>query len=343
MDPTSIQIKQFIVPAVCLLLSLLASGCNSSDSQAYLSCKNRLTSSWADPKVLHADIAALTSDAFEGRKTGTLGAQKSRNYIASRFNEIGLKPWQDEYAVPFSYQLSFSQRQGINMVGVIRAKQPTDKWRIVLAHYDHLGKKGNRIHPGADDNASGIAAMLQIASRVTQSIKAGDSQPSSLNTLPINYLFVATDAEEPGLFGGYALVESLKTLGVTPQIEQIELAINLDMVGRPGRPYAIYLEGKKGFKRFNEIQRNITAANGLCIKATHPRSLSKSVKKIDWLRASDHYPLHKAGIPWLYFGVPPHNDYHSTRDTIEKIDLQFLAAVTESANQLLVIDSLLLK
>ena len=392
MDPTphrfngltsaKLKCQQFAMLVTLLLASQLISGCSHSHF-SYASCKTQLTAEWANTDQLHADIAKLTSPELEGRKTDTLGAELTRQYIANRYREIGLTPWKDEFSVPFTYQYNFGERQGSNMIGVIYAAEPTDKWRIILAHYDHLGKKGRKIYPGADDNASGVAALLQVASQIAKHNKIGyagladssqkppqespkllqvanqvakhnridsapladprQEQPQEPLLESVNTLFVATDAEEPGLFGGYALVEQLKQLSAIPQIKQIELAINMDMVGRPGRPYVIYLEGRRGFSHFDEIKQTLTDITGLCIKAKHPRPLGRSVQKVDWLRASDHYPLHKAGIPWLYFGVPPHNDYHGSSDTIEKIDLKFLAAVSESAYQLLIIDSLTLE
>ncbi|RTR37710.1 M28 family peptidase [Shewanella canadensis] len=322
-----------------ITLITLISGCTTDTSP---SCRARVTSDWANTTDLKSDINQLTSPALQGRKTGTRGAKLSREFISQRFAQIGLTPWLPssesddvvDYAIPFTYDYQFSQRQGINLVGVLKSPTPSSRWRIVIAHYDHLGKKAGKVHPGADDNASGVAAMLQIAAQ---------SAATQDNTERANLMFVATDAEEQGLFGGYALVERLNNPASIPTSEQIELAINLDMIGRPGRPYAIYLEGKRGFKNFNQIRQRITAENSLCIKANHPGALGRELKRVDWLRASDHYPLHKAGIPWLYFGVPPHRDYHAPTDTTEKIDLKFLAAVTESAYQLLIINSLLLQ
>ncbi|BAJ03700.1 peptidase, M28 family [Shewanella violacea DSS12] len=340
--------------ATLLLISLFISGCSHSNS-SYARCKTQLAHLWANTDQLHADIAKLTSPEFEGRKTGSLGAELTRQYIEQRYRDIGLIPWKDEYSVPFTYPYNFGERIGVNMVGVIYAHEPTDKWRVIVAHYDHLGKKGRNIYPGADDNASGIAALLQVATRVASQVEKHNriksdtladphqEQTKGLLLEPVNTLFVATDAEEPGLFGGYALVEQLKQLSAIPQIKQIELAINMDMVGRPSRPYAIYLEGRRGFSHFDKIKQTLTEKTGLCIKANHPNPQGRRVQKVNWLRASDHYPLHKAGIPWLYFGVPAHKDYHKSSDTIDKIDLNFLAAVSESAYQLLIIDSLTLK
>ncbi|WP_299797290.1 M28 family peptidase [uncultured Shewanella sp.] len=321
-----------------LLMLTLLCGCTSSNTP----CKTQLTPDWASRSELRNDIEQLTSPALEGSKTGTRGAELSREYISQRFSQIGLTSWEQPpgdgdkpgYSHPFNYDYQFGRREGVNLVGVLKSPTPNDRWRIVVAHYDHLGKKAGKVHPGADDNASGVAAMLQLAAHSASEGEDGEQ---------INYMFVATDAEEPGLFGGYALAEKLNDPNSNPNSKQIELAINMDMIGRPGRPYAIYLEGRRGFKHFKLIQQRLSNETGLCIKANHPRNRGREVSRVDWLRASDHYPLHRVGIPWLYFGVPPHKDYHAPTDTSEKIDLNFLAAVTESAYQLLIINSLLLQ
>ncbi|MFT5235555.1 MAG: hypothetical protein ACI90A_000918 [Shewanella sp.] len=326
---------------------LLLSACSTFGP----SCKTQLTPNWVDTHSLKTDIAKLTSDELEGRKTGTQGAALARVYINTRFAQIGLIPWlshaqqqtdgqtntqliNNAYDLPFTYSQGFSERHGSNVVGVLTASRPSSLWRLVIAHYDHLGVKRGQIYPGADDNASGIAAMLQLA---TYAAANKALYPDT------NLIFVATDAEEPGLYGGYALVEKLNQPHSTPNATQIELAINLDMVGRPERASVIYLEGRTGFSQFSLIKQDIIEKTGLCIRASHPRKPGSMTAKINWLRASDHYPLHKAGIPWLYFGVPPHQDYHAPSDTLDKIDYEFLAAVTASAHQLLIINSLQLR
>ncbi|MEC4726070.1 M28 family peptidase [Shewanella sp. D64] len=335
---------------------LLLSACSTFKP----SCKTQLTSNWVDTKSLQTDIAKLASDELEGRKTGSQGAVLTRIYINQRFTQIGLTPWfypalphrsNDQphtpldnridsqvknaaFDVPFIYSQGFHHRQGRNVVGVLTASRPSSHWRLIVAHYDHLGIKRGKIYPGADDNASGIAAMLQLATY------AAANRSLYQDT---NLMFVATDAEEPGLYGGYALVERLNLPHSIPNAEQIELAVNLDMVGRPDRSNVIHLEGRRGFSQFSLIQQNLIKETGLCIRAYHSRKRTSMAAHINWLRASDHYPLHKAGIPWLYFGVPPHQDYHAPSDTVEKIDLEFLAAVTASAHQLLIINSLQLE
>ncbi|ABV85895.1 M28 family peptidase [Shewanella pealeana] len=310
----------------CLIVSLvLLTSCASRPH-----CDKQPRISWADISTISADLHTLSSVSLSGRKTGTEGAALTRKYLSQRFEQIGLLPWQGQYQHPFSYRRSFSDRVGVNMIGIIPAEQETNKWRIVMAHYDHLGGNGNRFYPGADDNASGIAGLLQLA----QQAKSQGNK--------INLLFVATDAEEPGLYGSYALVDKLKLASTNPNLAQIELAINLDMIGRPSRNGAIYIEGTRRFDSFSEMSKSLRKGNKICIRTQQPKTFDGSVISIDFLRASDHYPFHQAGIPWLYFGVPIHSDYHQQTDTPDKIDMYFIAAVSESAYQLLKIDSLVL-
>lgn len=329
-----------------LCINLLA--CTSNTLSETTSCNRNLTPVWADKGTLHQDILQLSSVTFEGRKTQTEGAALTRAYLNQRFHQIGLIPWTSlsgkqpnatntatpdllPFDVPFEYEASFSTRQGINVIGTLPARSASKEWRIVVAHYDHLGKKGRQIYHGADDNASGVAALLQLAQRAKTQIDQG------LFPDNINLMFVATDAEEPGLYGSKALAPQLQHLMPSAIIS---LALNLDMVGHPSRPYAVFLEGTRQFDKFSQWQTKLSQHNGLCIKLSHPRPIGRSIQTVDWLRASDHYPFHQAGIPWLYFGVPPHPQYHTPEDTIDRIDFAFLAAVSESAFELLVLDQL---
>ena len=312
-----------LLALACVVATTLTGCANSTETCA----RTELKLTWAEPTELQATVTVLSSDEFEGRKTQTQGAAKSRDYIKQQFQGLGLQPWGADFIVPFEYKTFFTQETGANVVATVMAAEPTNRWRIIVAHYDHLGMSGSKIYHGADDNASGVAAMLAIAKHWQQQFAL---QP---NTLPkVNLMFVATDAEEPGLYGSIALVEQLKTR--LPEAT-FELMLNLDMVSHPGRPYAIYLEGSRNFTQFNQFKPLLNQQNRLCIKLTHPKPVGRSIQSTDWLRASDHYPFHKANIPWLYFGVPTHPQYHTPEDTVATIDITFLAAVTESAFELL--------
>ena len=330
--PIKHQSQRFGIFAQACFMAVTLSGCaNSLETCA----RTELKLTWAEPAELQATVTILSSDEFEGRKTQTQGAAKSRDYIKQQFESLNLQPWGADFIVPFEYQTFFTQETGANVVATAMAPEPTNRWRIIVAHNDHLGMSGSKIYHGADDNASGVAAMLAIAKHWQQQFAL---QP---HTLPkINLMFVATDAEEPGLYGSIALVEQLKTR--LPEAT-FELMINLDMVSHPGRPYGIYLEGSRNFTQFNQFKPLLNQQNRLCIKLTHPKPVGRSIQSTDWLRASDHYPFHKANIPWLYFGVPTHPQYHTPEDTVATIDITFLAAVTESAFELLQLNAEYLK
>lgn len=306
-------------------------GCTSQPAE-YTCSPEAIRLNWAAPADLEQIVATLSSVELMGRKTQTEGAAKARDYLNRQFQQLGLKPWGTTFEVPFEYSTLFSQEVGSNLVALAPARQPTDKWRIVVAHYDHLGIKDGKVYHGADDNASGVAALLAIANHWQRA--APDSLPN------INLMFVATDAEEPGLFGSTALVEQLKQR--MPEA-QFELMLNLDMIGHPSRPYAIYLEGSRNFYQFPQFRPMLNQSNGLCIKLSHPKPVGRSIQSTNWLRASDHYPFHQAKIPWLYFGVPTHPQYHTPEDTYETLDYVFLAAVAESAFELIKLDGNILK
>ena len=308
---------------VGLFLSLiLTSGCSSHLPE----CSSAFTTTWHDAtEQIHHDISQLASAEFQGRKTATSGSHAAQTFLIARFKQLGLTPWHDSFAIPFTFEHQFSTITGTNLVATIPAKVPSQRWRIITAHYDHLGQKGSKFYPGADDNASGVAGMLAIAQRWQQ---------APLND--INLMVVATDAEEPGLFGSYALVDLLKN---DPMIE-VELSVNLDMIGHPNRRRAIYMEGEKNLPQFETIKAQLLQKTQLCIRTHRSSLLSGRLQKTDWLRASDHYPFHKAGYKWVYFGVPPHAQYHTEDDTPDTLDTDFIVAVVETVYQLLSIDNL---
>lgn len=318
--------RSWILSALLFFSISTLLGCSSRPP-----CPTEFKLQWTQPKQLQTDIEQLASPAMQGRKTGTAGSLQAQQYIIERFQSAGLSPWQGSFSHPFEYQQNFSNKTGTNLIAAHYAQQPKQPWRIILAHYDHLGEKADKVYHGADDNASGVTALLALAAHISQ--QASD----------VNVLFVATDAEEPGLFGSYALVEQLSQTNSPIALSDIELAINLDMIGRPDRPHAIYLEGRRNFAQFASIKQQISQPLGLCIRSHRAPLAGRSIEKIDWLRASDHYPFHRANVPWLYFGVPTHGDYHQPSDTADKIDITFLAAVTESVYQLVIIDSYLLQ
>ncbi|MCL1144111.1 M20/M25/M40 family metallo-hydrolase [Shewanella gaetbuli] len=316
MDIKALRLTIQQMHAVTLLIGLLVlCGC-SNNLHNNIDCNQPLNPSWVDLGQITQDIQILTSDKFAGRKTASAESVYSQQFLSQRFSEIGLIPWQQEYQHSFEYSSLFSTTTGVNMVGVIPSKNLSTRWRVVMAHYDHLGQQGSKIYHGADDNASGVSGLLAIAKQW---------QISGLDD--VNLMIVATDAEETGLHGSYALVEQIEQ---TPGME-IELAMNLDMIGHPSKPRAIYVEGENNFNQFATIRQQLSQQHKLCIRLSYVQREGPNIKRMNWLNASDHYPFHKAGLPWIYFGVPPHNKYHTPQDKIDTVNIAFIATVTEIA------------
>ena len=160
---------------------------------------------------LRSHVALLCADSLEGRKAGSEGGRMASEYIAEEWAAMGVDPLGHSYFHPFS--LSRDTGRFHNVVARIEGEQ-SGNYIVVGAHYDHLGIVRGRIHPGADDNASGVAALLEVARLVAQS----GIRPT--HTL----LFVAFDAEEMGLYGSEAFAKEL------PE-GSIRAMVNMDMVG----------------------------------------------------------------------------------------------------------------
>ena len=119
-----------------------------------------------DGAQLLKDLETLSADDMEGRLPGTPGAAKARAYILRRYKEAGIQPIGDSYERPFAFRGrgDSGDRSGVNLVGVVRGTREPGRFLVVTAHFDHLGVRNGQIFNGADDNASGVAALLAVAS-----------------------------------------------------------------------------------------------------------------------------------------------------------------------------------
>lgn len=265
---------------------------------------------------IHADITTLASPALEGRRTGTPGNAKARALIVERFKSLGLPATGAAYELPFEFTRSGTTERGINVAATCRGRGAGSDDRVIAitAHYDHLGIRDGALYHGADDNASGVAVMLALAKQCQQTPWAHDA------------IFVAFDAEEMGLQGARAFVAS-------PPIAQsrIALNINFDMVGR-GDKRELYVAGT--FHRPDltpAIDAAAKAAPFTLLKG-HDKPKEQSGGQDDWTSQSDHGAFHNAGIPFLYFGVEDHADYHKPTDTADKITPAFVFEVATTVH-----------
>ncbi|HLT88579.1 MAG TPA: M20/M25/M40 family metallo-hydrolase [Sphingobacterium sp.] len=262
---------------------------------------------------LKKHIYYLADDKMQGRATGSKQVKKAAKYIEKHFKQYGLKPKGEK-----GYRQSFearvrrvvvkdSIRQADNIIGYVDNDAP---YTIVIgAHYDHLGdgrQGGSRdslgvgeIHNGADDNASGVAGLLELARHYS----SNDIKES------FNLLFIAFGAEELGLVGSRYFTEN-----PTIPLENIHWMLNMDMIGRYNPDNGVAVIGYGTSSKFPAIFENIT--NDIKF------NLSR-----DGNGGSDQTSFYRKDIPVLFFHTGGHDDYHKPGDDPEKIDYNALESI----------------
>lgn len=250
-----------------------------------------------DSTSLLRDIRTLSSFEFAGRKPGTAGHADALRYLQNRFGQIGLRPFNSGYIHAFKIQDDLA---GQNLIGYIPGKL-SDRYMVISGHYDHVGIRQGEVYPGADDNASGVSALLAIAAYYSK------NQPNH------SLIFAAFDAEEMGLRGAHEFVKNPSV-----PIEQILLNINMDMVSRNDEKRLVAAgtyHTPDLIPMLDQVKSDvITLIKGYDVPGTG---------REDWTRQSDHGAFHAIGIPFIYFGVEDHPDYHTPRDTFENIQPTF--------------------
>lgn len=269
----------------------------------------------AQPQLLQ-DIQQLSDDRMVGRKTAEAGAELARLYIQQRFSGLQLDSLQADFRHPFQYSTGFSQQQGINLIARLAGCSWPDRYIVMTAHYDHLGIVAGKIYNGADDNASGVATMLALAELLK-------NQPCP----SYSYLFIATDAEESGLYGAKAFVASPAV-----PLEQVALNLNLDMLSRGERFNQLYLYGTFSLPGVSDYLKNQQFA--VKVKLRHRGKGLRGQHRLDWANASDHAPFRRAGIPFLFFGVDGHSHYHTAEDDWQKIKPEYLQRMFDSLSRI---------
>lgn len=260
--------------------------------------------------VAWRDIRILADDKMQGRETASAGSQLARDYIQHRFKQIGLLNFESlgDYRQHFNRKKWNTSISGINLVGWLEGSQFPDKYIVITAHYDHVGMKGPRIFNGADDNASGVAAMLYIAENLT------------ILRPRYSVVFLATDAEELGLYGAYAFIQNPPI-----PLQNIRFNLNLDMMAQGGSRQRLYVYGAGKHTLFKPLVSELKARSLVCVKSGRPGYFKgfSGVARINWLKASDHGAFDKAKIPFLFLGVGEHRYYHTEHDTVDVIDQAF--------------------
>lgn len=261
---------------------------------------------------LEATVNVLADPALHGRSAGSVDNRRVARWIADRFAAFGLPPSPGKnHCVPF-------ERAGIadqNVIAHLHRSGHTDAPVVLVgAHYDAQGQQENDVFPGADDNASGVAALLEIA-RISALSKTGPDM-----------VFVAFGGEERGLLGAKAYVAAPSV-----PLSRIALMINLDMVGRPmldGSPLRLlipranetlgYVLGSIDKPKTSEILRRAAEREDRPIIGIPEVVLTRLGFASDSVPFSPHTPT-------IFLSTGDHADYHRPTDTPEKLDFDQLA------------------
>ena len=284
-----------------------------------------------------AHIEFLAHDELEGREAGFRGGRVAREYIISRLRELEISPFfGDTYVQPFEAYKVDHQRKGRfqvhpdsiallkqdthqalkmnNVVGFIPGKK-SDEYVIVGAHYDHLGLDpylaGDQIYNGADDNASGVSAVLQIAKAFVLS----GQQPER------NVVFAFWDGEEKGLLGSKYFVQESTIL------DQIKGYLNFDMIGRnnkPDQPKHVVYFYTEAYPVFGDWLKEDIKKYKLDIEPDY-RAWDKPVG------GSDNGSFAKHKIPIIWYHTDGHKDYHKPTDHAEFLNWEKIVEITKAS------------
>lgn len=276
---------------------------------------------------LHSQLEFLTDSLCAGRGTGSAGANVATFWLASQFHSLRLQP----AGSSFIHHFRSGGKTGRNVIGILRGSQkhPDAGYVILAASYDGLGILEGNMYPGADSNASGVAALLSVARMIRAMQRIGKNYGR-------NVLLVAIDGKNLNLSGSQALYETLSDgsltdpeTGRTITRDRIAMFVNLDQLGstlspvHSGRPdYLLMLTGASGTRNATLDACNTRYGTGLDL--CYDYYGSRDFTRLFFSRVSDQRPFVEAGIPSVMFtsGITLNNN--KVHDTLQTLDLSVL-------------------
>ncbi|HEY4322227.1 MAG TPA: M28 family peptidase [Gemmatimonadales bacterium] len=303
-----------------LILGILASATIAANGSPLPAQAPRCAAPAIDSALLLHDDGRLSDDSMRGRYVGTPGNARARDFIAARFDALGLTLTSAGRILPFAARAFGEPLRGANVAGIIRGTSHPDQYIAVTAHFDHIGtaghgqcraQGGDSICNGADDNASGTAGILALAAWFMRHPPAH------------SLLFVAFDAEEEDDVGSQAFVANPPVA-----LDSVLVDVNLDMVGRNAKN-ELYAAGPDRFPAFRPLVVATAACTPIHLLIGHDGAGGD-----DWTEQSDQDAFFKRGIPFVYFGEEDHPDYHRPGDQVERLMPGFFAAAVRAAGDL---------
>ena len=268
-------------------------------------------------------LYTLASDSMQGRNTGDAGQKMAAEYLKKFYKENGIQSpiGGDDYfqEIPASF-LRGRAKATENVLAFIEGSEKPEEILVISAHYDHVGMKGDQIYNGADDDASGTSAVMEIAQAFKLAKQDGNGPKRSV-------LFINLTAEEKGLFGSMWYVEH----PLFP-LENTIADLNIDMVGRVDDAHLentnfIYLIGSD--KLSSDLHEISEQANKKYVNLDLDYTYNEEGDPNRFYYRSDHYNFAKNNIPVIFYFNGVHEDYHQPSDTADKIDFDLLQKRTE--------------
>ncbi|NBX19839.1 MAG: M28 family peptidase, partial [Bacteroidia bacterium] len=263
---------------------------------------------------LKRHLSVLAHDSLEGRETGFPGIEKAARYIESQFLQMGITPLPALKEYRQHYKTPYQNQNACNVMGVIEGSDLKNEYIVLSAHYDHLGKDGDIVYNGADDDGSGTVAVLTLAKTFKTLQNLGYGPRRSI-------LFVLFSGEEKGLWGSSYFSDH-----PTLPLDKVSCDINIDMIGRidpdrttPDRNHYVFIVGQSRLS--SETSKILNTLNSKTQRLTLDEKFDHKKDPNRIYYRSDHYNFAKKGVPVVFFydGMLG-GDYHEPTDDIELID-----------------------
>lgn len=342
-----------LVPLLLVVFLIFTACTTSAQPETFTGLPKEIPAEWSGSinsithREISAEISYLASEELEGRRSQTEGSRLAGEFIADHLRSLGLKPLDEDYFQEFKFEnlrnyLQIKQRlekmeeygysvpkNGRNVAGILEGSGKKDEYIVLVTHRDHMGfnpERGTgemRMNLGADDNASGTAALMEIAEAFALLAEEGTRPQRSI-------IFLFADAEEWGLLGSQYFAENPPV-----PLENIVAAMNMDMLGRnKGNVVDVIATPliDDAPKKTPDLYRaSKEAAEVLGIELNLP---GDEGRKEEVFYRSDHYSFFKNSaptdrMPVIFYTAGLHNDYHTSRDTADKIDNKKVATIAQ--------------
>lgn len=247
---------------------------------------------------MRALLDALCGPECEGRAAGTPGGRRARELVVEALRNAGLDPFVQP--VPGC--------GGANVLAHVRGD--VDRWVMLAAHFDHLGRHGKVYYPGADDNAAAVAVLVEVAQSLARRPPAGRG-----------VLFAAFDGEEPPYFRTEAMGSQRWVRQPTVPLKKLDMMLCLELVGHAVGPAGLPPEVRNSLFLLGAERSEGTAETVLSLERSEPGLILRRADAEVIPPLSDYAPFWDAGVPWVLLTGARSRVYHTPQDTVELLDL----------------------